>query len=76
MIAEFVGNEAKGLMFKHSKPIELSNRVRVVGTRGLLGYGMIIAIVLQGKEQCINISWASPTPYELKPGDKVKFTRQ
>lgn len=75
MIAEFLREDKLGMVFDHHKPITLLSKVRVVGTLGLDGYGRATNITYNHGTQHIRIQWAATTPYDLKPGDKVKFTR-
>lgn len=75
MIAEFLREDKLGMIFIHSKPFVLLGKVRVIGTKGVHGYGRICGIVYNNETQYIRIQWAATTPYELKEGDRAKFTR-
>ena len=77
MIRSFSRIDCFGLIFSSGrKPFTLTLKVRVIGTYGTHGLGMIDRINYVHGTQYINIQWASPNGYDLKEGDKVKFTKE
>ena len=66
-----------GLIFEDPNSVYISNKVRVPGTTGLKGYGMVKKITWEGDSKIITINWADSL-YEpnIKIGDQIKFTRE
>lgn len=66
-----------GFVLEGQNNVYISNKVRVSGTTGLKGYGMVRAITWQDDSKIVNICWAHSL-YEpnIKIGDEIKFTRE
>lgn len=66
-----------GLVFSRgNKLLQLAMKVKVIGTIGKEGLGMIRTINFHDGTQFVDIVWLEPMGYELKPGQKVKFTKE
>lgn len=77
MVLEYLREDPWGLVFSRgNKLLHLAMKVKVIGTIGKEGLGMIRSINFHDGAQFIDIVWVEHLGYTLKPGQKVKFTKE
>lgn len=77
MVLEYQRKEKLGLVFSRGhKLLHIAMKVKVIGTHGTDGVGMIRAISFYHGTQYIDIVWASREEYKLGAGQKVRFTKE